>query len=94
MPNYNEESLNSVPVQPLQDAVIASGMTYGQIALRCGWIRNDRERPTGDSTRLKRRIGMSPYTTRGKKHTQLFTSYENAVLIARAINADPIDVGI
>lgn len=94
MPKYNEDSLNSVPVGPLAEAVEKSGISYGQIALRCGWVRSDRGTPTGDATRLKRRLGLSEYTTRGKKHRQQFISYDRAVLIAEAINADPFEVGI
>lgn len=94
MPKYNENSLNSVPVAPLADAVVRSGIPYGQIALRCGWVRSDRDRPTGDATRLKRRLGLTEYTTRGRKRKQEFIAYDKAVLIAEAINADPFEVGI
>lgn len=95
MPKYNENSLNSVPVGPLAEAVQRSGIPYAEIALRCGWTRNERgKKRGGDATRLRRRLGIAEYTTRGKKHRQQFISYENAAIIAEAINVDPFEVGI
>ena len=94
MPNYNSESLNCVPVEPLADAVIRSGMSFSEAAYRCGWTRKHRNLIVGDATRLKRRLGLSEYTSRGRKRKQEYISYENAVIICKAVNADPFEVGI
>ena len=98
MPRYNAESSNAVPVDLLATAVVRAvdlGVPYAEIAKRCGWVRNDRNTTMGDATRLKRRLGLSTYSSHGKKNQrQRYISYENAALIAQAILVDPVDVGI
>jgi len=94
MARFNAESVNAVPVEPLAEAVLRSGIPFAVIAKNCGWLRADRI-DSGDATRLKRRVGLATYTTRGRRGCrQRFISYDNAVIIAEAIGVAPVDVGL
>ena len=98
MPRYNDDSANAVPVAPLAKAVIESDMTFSEIAMECGWTRKKRtgsDLVVGDATRLKRRLGLATYSAHGISGLrQEFTSYENAIRIAAAIQRDPVDLGL
>lgn len=85
-----------VDVAPLRDAVLASGLTLGEIAVRLGWMRRDAKHrhPIGDESRLRRRLGLRPTTSKGKHQTSRYITYETAVKIARAAHIDPVDIGL
>ena len=98
MPKYNAESMNAVPVGPIAEAVIQSDLNFSQVAMQCGWTRKkgrNSDLIVGDATRLKRRLGLASYTSHGKSgRVQQYISYDNAAVIAKAIQADPVDLGL
>lgn len=73
------------------------GLTLGEIALRMDppW-RLPGKVDQGDERRLTRMLGMRPtYCNKRKVHvSQRTLSEENAVMIARAINVDPWEIGV
>jgi hypothetical protein len=84
-----------VDVAPLREAFLKSGLTLSDVALAAGWIQKHRgKREGGDSSRAARYLGLKPWTTRGNRSFRSHVSYETAVVLARAMNVDPIDVGI
>lgn len=49
----------------------------------------------GDTSALQRRLGIQPHSQRsGRKTWSQTVSYEEAVAIARAVGADPFEVGV
>jgi hypothetical protein len=82
---------SGVPVGPLQEAFRAAldtGESENTIALRMGWTRGNGH---GDIQRLKRTLGLVPMSHGSiNKHM----AYHNAVLLVRALNRDPVDLGV
>ncbi len=81
---------------PIREAVVAAasnGTTYCAISRRLGWTKkNRRNGKAGDSTRLKRRVGLAREST-----TQTFTQMirrDLAAEIVRAIDRDPVEFGL
>lgn len=80
-----------MPVEPLREAylrAVANGETEHAIASRMGWVHSNGH---GDVRRLKRTLGLMP---QGKGYTNTRMAYHNAVLLAKALNLDPVDVGV
>jgi hypothetical protein len=82
-----------VPVAPLREAFLASGLTASEVCYRIGWLRGNRR---GDTARLQSVLGLRQFTknTKGCRATAKRINYPNAVLIARALDLDPVDIGL
>lgn len=75
---------------PIREAVLSAvqnGTNYHRIACQ---IEGDPRR--GDTTRLKRRLGLVPESKKGTIST--LVRYDIAVAICRAIDRDPVDLGL
>lgn len=88
-----------IDVAPLREAVKNSGMSMTGIALEVGFSRTMKGRATrtGDMSRLKRALGITPETVTGHKRAPYYNkniSYDLAMKIATIIDVDPIDVGL
>ena len=97
-----------IPVGPFQDAFRRSGLSASELALRLGWTRTvywrhrngrtvRRVTPVrrGDASRVLRRLGLSPYWSHGQREKfQAYMTYEVAEVFCRALDLDPVDVGL
>ena len=83
-----------VPVAPLREAFLASGLTQSDVARRLGWFRHDRPgRP--DVTRFARAIGLKPHLNGSHEWAyRQTTTYDRAVEIAAALGFDPVDLDL
>lgn len=87
-----------IPVGPIREAVLArieAGDTWSGIARRAGWPHSKGKPNSGCGTTLKRRLGMVHMG--GLKQQGKFTEamqYETALRICKAIEVDPVDVGL
>lgn len=86
-----EEALDLVDNKLLRESVEQGPMNLSEIAMALGW-----KTPTGrpDTQRLARRLGKNSYYSRGGRLVSRTIKYDTAVLITRAANLDPVDVGI
>lgn len=93
-----------IAVKPLQTAVkryVNEGHSWGSLAKEMGWIKPGPDgRMYGDVTRLRRCLGLQQQHSkqrrsdgRGVKYVYCNRriSYDNAVLIVRAIGRAPVD---
>jgi hypothetical protein len=97
-----------VDVEPLRKAFKESGLNGWDVAKRLGWMRTRRPvsilkngrrvyyapRQVPDSSRVSKVLGLRKYDSRGKKIYRKKIHYETAVKLCRALNIDPIDVGL
>lgn len=89
-------TLDTVPVEPLREAFQRSGRTLELVAAELGWYSSGRP----DQRRLARALGLAPYqgSRRADGGRPWFVReavpYDRAVLLARAIGADPVDCGV
>ena len=84
-----------VPVDVIREYVeraMENGATAAELAVRAGFLR-----PTGngDSTRLKRYVGLKPATDGGgrKAYRQTLT-YPVAARLCEALDIDPVEAGL
>lgn len=79
----------AVDVTPLREAVAASGVSLNTIARRIGFtvVR-------ADTARLKRYLGILPYTRSGASYPAQTIAYDHAVAICRAAGVDPVEAGV
>lgn len=82
-----------VPVEPLREAFLRSGVSAYELAIRLGWTRAEPSRRP-DVTRVKRSLGLMPYRSNGRRMVRRKVRYERAVELADAMNVDPYEVGI
>jgi hypothetical protein len=68
-----------VPVAPLREAFLRSGLTATEVARAAGWVRHQ-----ADCARVARSLGL--------RGSQEFVTYANALVLADAIGVDPVDV--
>jgi len=77
-----------VPVAPLRQALLDSGVTTSELARRLGWVRPD-------TVRVARQLGILPNIDgTGRSYTRETTSYERALEICEALGIDPVDVDL
>ena len=78
-----------VPIEPLRDAFLRSGLSTHELARRLGWVKPD-------NARVRRALGL--YPDRNGRGTQPrlreTTSYDRALAIADALGIDPADVDL
>ncbi len=86
-----------VPNAPIREAVLRAvqrGETnYSQLAVRCGWTRSRAGSTFGETTRLKRHLGLAmSYDAKGDYTLTTETMrYDVAVKIVDALGLDPVD---
>jgi hypothetical protein len=94
----DREPAARVAVDVLQAALVDSGLTLVEVARQLGWTRRRAGATNGetdvDLTRVARRLGLKPWTSRGKTYVQKTVPYEAAVELIRAMDVDPVDYGI
>jgi hypothetical protein len=83
----------------LRDAVLRLGVEPGALAKSIGWMARHKGYEIGDSTRMKRTLGLAPIGRRkrdpeGFARFQQTVGYDDAVKITRALGLDPVDVGV
>lgn len=84
-----------VPVEPLREAVRRSMVPRSDICRELGWVRTNKGRVILDTRRLARSLGEIPYG--GEKNRQTVKQkvrVDTALAVIRAINLDPVDLGI
>ncbi len=64
------------------------GLTPTELARAVGWF-DGRGKP--DSQRVRRSLGLASTMTKGVRYWRELISYNNAVALARAMGADPVD---
>jgi hypothetical protein len=73
-------------------------LSLAEVARRCGWDRQRSQASRGkrvpDSSRVARYLGINTYNSRGYRKRRSHINYDEAVLLAEAIGADPVDVGL
>lgn len=90
-------NVEMVPVGPLAAALSATRLSRQEIAFECGYKRKAKSgdtRQIGDESALLRRLGLKPEIKEGRRWCKTHVSYDVAVRIARALDVDPVDVGI
>lgn len=84
-----------VPRAPFVEAYERSGLPPSEVAKRLGWINSGTG--MGDSTRVLRALGLRPDSAHGYKSFRPrhgYLSYDLGVRLARALDVDPVDVGV
>ena len=88
----SEDWIDNAPIRAAVEQAVAGGMTYSAICRALGWLKPN---GSGDTSRLRRRIGAMPHLAGNGRHdTSRTINYELAVQIARAIDIDPVEVGL
>lgn len=94
------ETMKRVDVAPIRAAVMAfigKGGTWTYICNELEWMETETK---PESSRLQRCLGLRSVSTGGNSHRERYTyiakrmTYENAIKILRAIEADPTDYGL
>lgn len=77
-----------IDTAPLREAFERSGISLSELARRLKWMRPDQPRAA-------RTLGYHRYHARsGEYLAQEQVTYETALRICRALDADPVDVGL
>lgn len=79
-----------IPVQVIQRAYEDSGLSYGEIARRLGWVVQGQP----DDSRVARRLGLRKYRQRGRVYRSRYATYDTAAKLIRAMGFDPVDYGL
>jgi hypothetical protein len=80
--------MSQVDVGPLRDAFERSGMSTTELAARLGWVKPD-------SNRVTKALGITPYHLgNGHKGLRGHIGHRMATELARAMDVDPVDVGL
>lgn len=85
-----------VPLAPFQEAFARSGRSLRDVAEDLGWLVAGRP----DERRIARALGLAPMQGSRRADgsrpwmTAESVAYDRAVLLARAIGVDPVDVGV
>ena len=95
--------VDRLPVAPFrrgaEEAVDSGLFTWSELAHNMGYHRQN-GRPGGDTTRLRRRLGILPYSQSrraGRKAPTYFAQtihYDVACLLVEALGVDPVDFGV
>lgn len=95
-----------VPNDRLREAFLESGLTAQEVARRCGWfythragyVRRDgtrKQRTSPNGTEVRRVLGLKANGNyKGTQYVCKSLRYETALEIARALELDPVDVGL
>ena len=89
--------MDNAPIREAVEHAVASGdYTYSSICRSLGWTRKRVKGGIGDTSRLKRGVGLLPSKDSSGNCT-VFTRtmrYDNAVRVVRAIDRDPVEFGL
>lgn len=87
-----------MPAGPTRAAVleaISAGASWSSSCRQLGWKKHRKRDPSEDVSRLKKMLGVAPYTDkRGPGQFKRQLAYPVAVAIIRAIDRDPVDFGL
>ena len=83
--------VDRVPVAPLREAYLRSGLRLSDVARAAGWMNPDGH---ADTSRVARRLGLVPWASRGTATVAQAVNYETAVVLVRALGHDPVDFGV
>lgn len=76
------------PVDDIRSALQSSGLSLSLICRRLGWVSREGK---AETAKLSRVVGLTPQTS---GYTNRNMHYDNAVAIARALDRDPVDLGL
>lgn len=89
------ELYDNRPFAELCERRVAQGETWSHLAIFCGW-KNPQY--GGDTSKIKRKLGLLEIRNKringGLPFRQKQISYDVALLIVKACNADPVDFGL
>lgn len=86
------ELIDVAPFRQKMKEAIARGESTGEMCRRIGFVKT---RSIPESTRLLKLAGVKKFkNSRGKKVNKEQISVENAILICRAIDIDPVEMGL
>jgi hypothetical protein len=77
-----------VPVAPLREAFLRSGVTAGQVATELDWL----DRGSPDASRVNRALGITDTISHGRRHLRSMVDAEIVMLIADAIGVGAWEV--
>jgi hypothetical protein len=80
-----------VPVEPLRDAFLRSGLSAAEV---CRWLEWYRPDGGPDTSRFRRALGLLPNSSHGRSRRARRIGVDRATLIADALSIDPWEVGI
>jgi hypothetical protein len=95
-----------VPLAPLQEAFAQSGLSATALATRLGWMRDKcgklrvdgtygPSRTIGDNRQVMRKLGLRDHVSGDRRRFRATTiEYGDALAVCRALNLDPVDVGL
>lgn len=94
--------LEKVPNEPLRRRFLelqaGEGLSAAKVADKLGWTYTAANRRYGDDRRVKRTLGLEPWSANknGKGYTSIAThmSYANAVKLARVLKMEPHEAGV
>jgi hypothetical protein len=82
-----------IPLAPFQERyhqLLERGVSPSEIAYRLDFIVAGR----ADTSRLNRILGLKPHRANGGYRTSTHTTYGTAERLCRALDLDPVDVGV
>lgn len=81
----------SIPIEPLRkkaaERIEQLGISYAEVCRRLGWDKHE-------THRLKSRLGLVLYKTKGRYLLQHSITERMAKNICEAIHLDPVDIGL
>jgi len=93
-----------VPVAPLREQFLIrtareKSFTAEQVAIDLGWMFGENSRRNGkargDSTRVRRRLGLLAESQRDGRHSvRRYMGYDQAVEFCRVLDLDPFEAGV
>lgn len=88
----SEDLIDNAPIREAVKRAVSRGVTLSEICHRLGWERGD---GNAETSRLRRRIGDMPHIAGSGYLTIAKTMhYDIAVQIVRALDLDPVDLGL
>lgn len=88
--------LDRIDVTPLREAFERSGRSLSDVAYELGWTQRWADGHTvANTSKVARTLGMMMQANgKGTRYMQRTVSYDMAVRLVRAIDCDPVDVGV
>jgi hypothetical protein len=71
--------------------LVEQGYTWYELAIWAGFFRPN---GWGDTSRLKRRLGLSSQWVEGQKVTAIHCTEATAIRLCIAFHIDPVDIGL
>lgn len=80
-----------VPNEPFRIEFEKRGESLSMLARRIGWVSR---RGQPQTSRVARALGLMPDSDVAPGHHRARIKYETAVTLCRALDLDPVDVGV